>query len=74
MDASTFGKGEVIIKRNAVFKWRKVGLKIYQIIGNLTLECIAIACVVNVLANEGEALSRNGMCVGEHISRRFIFT
>jgi hypothetical protein len=29
MDASTFGKGEVIIKRNAVFKWRKVGLKIY---------------------------------------------
>ncbi len=23
------GKGEVIIKRNAVFKWRKMGLKIY---------------------------------------------
>ncbi len=29
MDAYTFGKGEVIIKRNAIFKWRKVGLKIY---------------------------------------------
>jgi Mg2+/Co2+ transporter CorB len=66
MDASTFGKGEVIIKRNAVFKCRKVGLKIYKIIGNLTLVCIAIVCVVNVLANEGDALIRNGMCVGAH--------
>jgi hypothetical protein len=55
----------VIIKRIAVFKWRKVGLKFFtKIIGNLTLECIAIACVVNVWANEGEALIRNGMCVG----------
>ncbi len=31
---------------------------------DLTLEYIAIVCVVNVLANEGEALIRNGMCVG----------
>jgi hypothetical protein len=35
-------------------------------IGNLTLEGIAIVCVANVLANEGEALIRNGMCVGAH--------
>jgi hypothetical protein len=40
--------------------------KFTKSLGNLTLECIAIVCVVNVLANEGEALIRNGMCVGAH--------